>query len=61
MGGVWFNGGTDPSVDVGDLRGFSRMDLVHAEGARMATRVHLADDHTMFRQGLQSISPPKKG
>jgi DNA-binding NarL/FixJ family response regulator len=21
----------------------------------MATRVHLADDHTMFRQGLQSI------
>src|SRR5688500_2571355 len=31
------------------------MDLVHAEGARMATRVHLADDHTMFREGLQAI------
>jgi DNA-binding NarL/FixJ family response regulator len=32
------------------------MDLVHAEGAHhMTTRVHLADDHKMFREGLQSI------
>ena len=27
----------------------------------MATRVHLADDHTMFREGLEASSPPKKG
>ena len=32
------------------------MALVHAEGAHhMAVRVHLADDHTMFRQGLEAI------
>jgi DNA-binding NarL/FixJ family response regulator len=32
------------------------MDLVHVEGAhRMAIRVHLADDHTMFREGLEAI------
>ena len=27
----------------------------------MATRVHLADDHTMFRQGLQSILSRREG
>jgi DNA-binding NarL/FixJ family response regulator len=27
----------------------------------MATRVHLADDHTMFRQGLQSILSSQEG
>jgi DNA-binding NarL/FixJ family response regulator len=27
----------------------------------MATRVHLADDHTMFRQGLQSILASQEG
>jgi DNA-binding NarL/FixJ family response regulator len=27
----------------------------------MATRVHLADDHTMFRQGLQSILSHREG
>ena len=37
------------------------MDLVHAEGAFMATRVHLADDHTMFRQGLQAILASREG
>ncbi len=32
------------------------MDLVHVEGAhRMAIRVHLADDHTMFREGLKAL------
>jgi DNA-binding NarL/FixJ family response regulator len=31
------------------------------KGARMATRVHLADDHTMFRQGLQSILSSQEG
>ena len=38
------------------------MDLVHAEGwPDMATRVHLADDHTMFREGLQSILASREG
>ena len=37
------------------------MDLVHAEGALMATRVHLADDHTMFRQGLRAILSSQEG
>src|SRR5918997_5429518 len=38
------------------------MDLVHAEGRpAMATRVHLADDHTMFRQGLQAILASREG
>ena len=38
------------------------MDLVHTEGARhMAIRVHLADDHTMFRQGLESILSSQSG
>jgi DNA-binding NarL/FixJ family response regulator len=27
----------------------------------MTTRVHLADDHTMFRQGLESILSHKEG
>jgi DNA-binding NarL/FixJ family response regulator len=33
------------------------MDLVHAEGRPDMTvlRVHLADDHTMFREGLEAI------
>ncbi|HEV2092725.1 MAG TPA: response regulator transcription factor [Rubrobacter sp.] len=31
------------------------MDLVHAERARTTIRIHLADDHTMFRQGLEAI------
>jgi DNA-binding NarL/FixJ family response regulator len=51
-------GGLTRLLDVGDLRGFFfRMDLVHAEGRPEMTtvRVHLADDHTMFRQGLQAI------
>jgi DNA-binding NarL/FixJ family response regulator len=34
------------------------MDLVHAEGA---TRVHLADDHTMFREGLEAILSSREG
>ena len=34
----------------------SGMDLVHEGGAhRMAIRVHLADDHTMFREGLEAL------
>ena len=38
------------------------MDLVHAEGAHdMTIRVHLADDHTMFRQGLESILASHEG
>ena len=38
------------------------MDLVHEEGAHhMAIRVHLADDHTMFRQGLESIFSYREG
>ena len=38
------------------------MDLVHAEGAHhMAVRVHLADDHTMFRQGLEAILSSHEG
>ena len=40
----------------------SRMDLVHAEGPPdMTVRVHLADDHTMFRQGLEAILAPREG
>jgi DNA-binding NarL/FixJ family response regulator len=31
------------------------MDLVHGKEPIMAIRVHLADDHTMFREGLESI------
>jgi DNA-binding NarL/FixJ family response regulator len=31
------------------------MDLVHGKEPKMAIRVHLADDHTMFREGLESI------
>ena len=27
----------------------------------MATRVHLADDHTMFRQGLEAILASREG
>ena len=27
----------------------------------MATRVHLADDHTMFREGLESILSSREG
>ena len=46
---------------MGDLRGFFLMDLVHVEGARMATRIHLADDHTMFREGLESILSAREG
>jgi DNA-binding NarL/FixJ family response regulator len=53
---------TDPSTDVGDLRGFFRMDLVHKEGQPdMTVRVHLADDHTMFRQGLEAILASREG
>src|ERR687898_2782906 len=37
---------------------FPGMDLVHVrrrEPDMATTRVHLADDHTMFREGLESI------
>ncbi len=38
------------------------MDLVHAEGEPdIAVRVHLADDHTMFREGLRSILSSQEG
>ena len=38
------------------------MDLVHAEGRPdMTVRVHLADDLTMFREGLESILASREG
>jgi DNA-binding NarL/FixJ family response regulator len=62
---MWFNGVSTNGTKwyqryVDDLRGspwtHPGMDLVHVRGASdMAVRVHLADDHTMFREGLESI------
>jgi DNA-binding NarL/FixJ family response regulator len=37
------------------------MDLVHGKEPIMAIRVHLADDHTMFREGLESILASRGG
>jgi DNA-binding NarL/FixJ family response regulator len=37
------------------------MDLVHGKEPIMAIRVHLADDHTMFREGLESILASRRG
>jgi DNA-binding NarL/FixJ family response regulator len=38
------------------------MVLVHREGVSdMTVRVHLADDHTMFREGLEALLSPYEG
>src|SRR5215212_2591958 len=56
---VWLNGGRHECYTfyVGDLRVRQpAWTLFMWEGlADMAIRVHLADDHTMFREGLESI------
>ncbi len=53
--GVWLTRSYQDRA-LSDLRAPSGMDLVHVEGASdLAVRVHLADDHTMFREGLESL------
>ena len=54
--GVWLTEGSQER-SLGDLRAlFSGMDRVHEGGAhRTAIRIHLADDHTLFREGLEAL------
>jgi DNA-binding NarL/FixJ family response regulator len=55
-------GGPNPSTTWATSVAYLRMDLVHAEGQPdMPTRVHLADDHTMFKEGLKSILASHEG
>ena len=59
---VWFNGATTRSNLERSPCAPYGSDLVREGGAQtVALRVHLADDHTLFREGLESILSSRGG